>query len=191
MTPSEYVEPPEPSKWPGVVGTINIVLATLGLLCYGCGAGNALLGPVLARMMAQGQQVPTPPPVVTVTQVVVSCASFLLSCWLLAAGIGLVKRLPWARNHAIGWSVAKIALSLISTGAGVALAEENARMINNQMTQGGQAPPFTFTAGLFIAIAAVSLAWYLIWPVVLLLWLSRGSVREEVRLWGGASAGTI
>jgi uncharacterized protein YneF (UPF0154 family) len=46
---------------------------------------------------------------------------FILSCCLLAAGIGMLKLRPWAWKLAVGWSVAGLILAVINFIASFAL----------------------------------------------------------------------
>ena len=39
------------SSWPGVIGTISIILAALGIMCWGCNSGSSILNMVAPDMM--------------------------------------------------------------------------------------------------------------------------------------------
>lgn len=180
--------PPPISKWPSVVGTISIVLASLGLVCYGCGTVNGLVSAFMGGIAAPGQQPPPPAPgPVAAMQIGSACVSTLLSAWLLAAGIGLLRRRPWGRPGAIGWAVAKLVVAVVSTAIAIVQAEQAAQYVNDAIaqgsSQGGGSVSFKVTAAMLMSFYVAALLWSLIWPVFLLAWLSRARIRDEVRSW--------
>ncbi len=177
-------EGPPRTKWPMVLGTISIILAGFGLLCYGCNSASTIMQPMFMGMMPEDQRPATAQGAQLVIQIVQICALFLLSVWLLIAGIGLCRRSPWSRSWALGWCWAKILLSLCGTAVGFIFVDDMVRQINDQFQQQGSNFPFTISRGIMIALFAVGLVWSLIWPVIMLLWLTRGSIREEVANWG-------
>ena len=190
--PSEIGEaPPKPSGWPMTIGVICIVFGSLGLVCYGCNAVSTMATPFMMGMVPEDQRPATPQGVQLVVQVVQLCAAFALSVWLLIAGIGLTRRRPWARGQCIGWSLMKIVLTVISSGVGVLMAPNMVQQINDQMTQGGGPPLFTLTVPMFIAFIVLSLLWYLVWPLFLLIWFSRPAVKAEVDTWAAQARAMI
>ncbi|MHC4128409.1 MAG: hypothetical protein ACYTE6_04010 [Planctomycetota bacterium] len=182
--------PETPSRWPTTIGVINIVFAALGLICYGCGSLNTVASPWLAGMMPEGQRPATAQGIQLVIQIAQMCTATLLSIWLLFAGIGVLKRRAWARPHCIGWSVAKIILTLLGSVAAAILAPQTVEQINDQLSQQGPAP-FTVTVAMIKIFVIVSMLWFLIWPVFLLLWFSRGRIADEVAEWAAESQAVI
>ena len=134
-------------------------------------------------MVPEEQRAATAQGLQLVIQITQMCMAFALSVWLLITGIGLVRRRPWARASAMGWSVAKVLLTLASTAAGLLYAQESVDQINDQMSQGGQEPLFTMTMQIMYIIFAVTVVWFLIWPIFLLLWFSRESIKSEIKVW--------
>ncbi|MHC4416033.1 MAG: hypothetical protein ACYS0G_12185 [Planctomycetota bacterium] len=191
MTPAaQVVERLEkPSGWPMAIGVINIVLASIGLLCYGCGSINTMVSPWLAGMVPEDQQPVTAQGVQLVVQVVQMCAAALMSVWLLFAGIGLTRRRAWSRVNCIGWSIVKILLSLLGTGIGLLFAQQTVDQFNDQLSKSGQA--FTLTVPMIMIAVVVSLAWFMIWPIFMLIWFSRAKIREEVAQWEAESRAMI
>ncbi|MEE2906292.1 MAG: hypothetical protein VX527_00520 [Planctomycetota bacterium] len=45
------------SRWPGVIGTISIVFAVLGIMCWGCSSGSSILQLVAPELMAEFSQI--------------------------------------------------------------------------------------------------------------------------------------
>lgn len=190
--PSELNDPGAPSSWPTTLGVICIVFGGLGLACYGCGSVQTALGPWMAGMVPEEQRPATPQGLQLVVQVAQMCTAFALSVWLLVAGIGLTRRRPWSRAHCMGWSVVKILLVVVGTVAGALFAPDSVQQVNDQLSQGGrQTPPFTMTTQIIYIILLISLLWFLVWPVVLLLWFSRASVKAEVEAWAAESRAMI
>ena len=194
--PSEYeqtapTEPvdewgePQQSRWPGVIGTISIVLGSLGVLCYGCNSASTLAAPFLPASM-QNQAAQGPQQAIQIAQL---CLAFLLSVWLLTSGIGLLRRRSWIRTSLLAWAVVKVVLTIIGTVMGVIFAEDITRQINDSMAasaqaQGGSTPPFTFQASWIIIFVVIMFFWSLIWPTVVAVWMLRANVVEEVQSWG-------
>ena len=94
--PSEVGElPAKPSGWPTAIGAISIIFGSLGVLCYGCGAGWTMVTPMLLSGMPADQRPPTPQGAQLFAQIFQQCAAFGLGLWLLIAGIGLTRRRSW------------------------------------------------------------------------------------------------
>ena len=189
--PSEVGEVPrKPPSWPGAIGTISIVFGAMGLVCYACLSLQTMATPLIVGMVPEDQRPPTPQGIQLFVQIFQLCAAAGLSVWLLIAGIGMTRRRPWARSHTVGWSVAKILLSFISTTMGVVFASATVDQINSQLSKGGT-PPFTVSITWVMVFVAIALVWALLWPVFLLIWFSRGAVKDEVAAWAAESHAMI
>lgn len=160
--------PPKPSVWPMAIGVIAIVFGSLGLLCGG-------VGPVvtIAQQHAQGLYL--------FFIAFQGCASLGLSLWLLIAGIGVVRRRAWARAHLIGWSLSKIAMILLGLVAAVLFVNQVIDPVNAQLEEAQMELRFTATMALIMAVIGGVFA--SIWPLFVLIWLARSSVKEEVAAW--------
>lgn len=183
---TQYAEPDPAaarSKWPAIIGTISIVLGGLGLLCYGCGSLNTIVSPMLVSAMPEDQRPATPQGMMLVLQVAQTCAAFLLSLWLLFAGIGIVRRRSWGRGGHIGWAIMKIITAIAGMLIGLVFLPDSVQQINDQLNQGTGPPPFEMTEGVMLVILVVMSVWAILWPIFVLLWFLRGNVREEVRGW--------
>jgi hypothetical protein len=194
MHDAGYVDVPETS-WPKVIGIISIVLASLGLACYGCQSVSTIFQPMMVGAMPEEMRPPAPSTMQMAYSIATYCISFLLSLLLLFAGIATLKRKPSGRSLHVLWSVLKVVVSLISFGFAVMLAEEIADQVNAQMQQQsqqtGQPPMFEMTPGMMIIASAVTTAIMLIWPVFLLIWFNRGKVKDEVSTWGSIERDVI
>lgn len=181
--PTEFSGMPEtPSKWPTVIGTISIILGALGLVCYGCGTLNTAGSSSFSSMLPEDQRPPPVPAAQLAVQITQMCVTWLLSAWLLAAGIGLVKRRRWARPHHLGWAVAKIVVAVVGTAISFIFIQDSVRQINDAMSQQGP-PPFTVTEELVTVVMIAVMIWFLIYPIFLLLWFSRRKIKAEVAAW--------
>ena len=108
--------PKAPSTWPTVIGVLMTVLASLGMLTYGCGAiWNAIWPAISARVSqtaAGGNR--TFEAQLEVTRHYLAWNIFNaivmvgLSLMLLMAGIGLLRRRPWCRRIGIMWAIARV-----------------------------------------------------------------------------------
>lgn len=169
-TPTSEIDdlPPKPSVWPMAIGVIAIVFGSLGLLCGG-------VGPVvtIAQQHAQGLYL--------FFIAFQGCASLGLSLWLLIAGIGVVRRRAWARAHLIGWSLSKIAMILLGLVAAVLFVNQVIDPVNAQLEEAQMELRFTATMALIMAVIGGVFA--SIWPLFVLIWLARSSVKEEVAAW--------
>ena len=170
------------TKWPGTIGTISIVLGVLGLMCYGCGSINAIVGPYMANMLPADQRPPAPPPLVSAIQIGQTCITFVLSVWLLSAGIGLLKRRRWSRGAHVGWAFAKILLAMISAVVGILIMPQTIKQINDQLSHSGKIN-FRVTEPLMMTVIVISTVWFLIYPVFLVMWFSRAPMKTEVATW--------
>ncbi len=188
--PSEVGElPAKPSGWPTAIGAISIIFGSLGVLCYGCGAGWTMMTPMLVGGMPADQRPPTPQGVQLFVQIFQQCAASGLGLWMLIAGIGLTRRRSWSRAHLIGWSVGKILLVLVGMLVTVLFVGEMVEQFNAQLEQANV--QFRVTTAMVVGLVAITQVWFLIWPVFLLIWFGRGSVKDEVAAWATESRARI
>jgi hypothetical protein len=165
--PVEAATPPAGDRrttWPLVIGTISIVLGSVGALQYGAGFYFVItelryLGPIA-----------------------VSALILLLSVWLLMAAIGVVRRKGRAVQSLRRWALVKIAIYGISM-AGVIVALFTMSNVAAKFAQLLGPKTNYMGPGAFAVALLVVLSWFLLWPTVILIWLSRGSVRDEVERW--------
>ncbi len=160
------------SRWPLVFGIVGIVLAAWGLL--------GSIGGIFSMEMMHGT--PMPPPAVAWTSIAVSIA---LAAILLAGSIGLLSRRPWTAPTLWWWAIISVIYLVGSTVATVAFPDT----FMPQLTQAGagtgaQGPPPAMMRTFVYFGAIIGLLFGLAWPTIVLLWMSRRAVREEVRDWG-------
>ncbi len=169
------------SKWPSVLGVLCIVFGALAALA-GCFC-------VLSALFFHGFYTSFPNPITGGTleffvseiaaghegQVLVrSLATVALAVIQLVAGGGLFKRRRWAFNVVWFWAILKVLL-LISD---LVLESHIAPLPPPNVT------PTTIYVNASIVLDGllIGLAWAL--PVFMMIWLSRGKIREETAAWG-------
>ncbi len=167
----------EPPAWPKVVGIISIVLASLSLVCGGCGLVQNVMG------LAQGGkdvEIPNsatihiPPP--SVLSVGLGVLGWLWAVLLLVAGIMTVKRLAKARLLHLVYASVSIVLTIASVAVGMA---EMRRVFDAfaQNAQMAQMAGFMRMGAYAVMCFAVALG--LGYPIFLLVWFGVMGKRPE------------
>jgi len=180
--PTETAGPqlPElPSRWPTVFGVVAIVFAGLGIF-FG---GNALLSILRYEPPPNAAgQTPTVPPMVIINVLL----SIGLAVLLLISGIGLMKRRACAPKWLTRWAVVYIIYAVVN-GILNFYAQRGPIAAMSSTTQPTGIPggsPMTF----FVIAFVLGLVWACAFPVLLLIWFSRKSIKAEVAQWSGAES---
>lgn len=154
-------------RWPGVVGTISIIWASLNMICGGCG----VLSPILMSFaLAPAEEKFGPMPDVMrpgALQIAAAGGGLLWAIVLLVAGIMLTLRKPAARPLHIVYAAGSIVLSI----AGTVLAILNQQAIaqwaaNNPGSEWAKQSNPTIS----YIVLAVAIILGLAWPVFCLVW---------------------
>ena len=123
-SPVEIPPPAEPPKWPGTVGVISIVWASLGMLCGVCGPAALLLMPMLMKK-AEDQNGPYPPELLpSKLQVALSFTGLPIAILLLWAGIATLRRQRSGRPLHLVYAIISLGLAIAATAAGVVHMQE-------------------------------------------------------------------
>jgi hypothetical protein len=175
------------SRWPVVIGVIGIVLASLGLVC-GC-AGY--FGPAFAQwgmdMQAQSGQ-PTDPFTMANLQAqrnlyvftaILTTAGLIVAAIELTGSIALVRRRASARMLIMAYAIAAVVMACVGIGYQLMMKSETERILAEQ---GTQMPQAFAQVGLIIGLA-FGILFGFGWPIFLLVWFSRGKIRDEVEQW--------
>jgi hypothetical protein len=147
------------SAWPIVVGVISIVLAAGGILNFGFSFIDGLSGNIGRSI---GSMVP-----------------MVIAIWLLISGVGVLRRQRSGAANLRNWAIVKLLFSFICIGVisvGASLSLEG--LLEGMEMEGISIPP-----GLAYALIFAYLLWLISWPVFVLIWLSRPSVKAEVATW--------
>lgn len=185
------VAAPAKTRWPGVIGTIAIVVGALGILISAWGVLQQVF---ITRITAM---VPGQEPMIVVYErwrtpmIAVMAAGVLVAAVLLAAGIMLVRRKP-------GAAAACLVYAVLRTVQGGALAVTTGLMqrdlVEASMTTAASGNPAALAAAgatapaVAIASAAAVMVWALALPAFLFVWFVRPKIRREVRSWRAARA---
>lgn len=155
------------STWPSVIGVMAIVFGSIGLLLVGVQiVGSLFLG------SAASPQGPFTGPAWTWASVAVSGA---LAFWHIVAGSMVFGRRRKGPPVLIAWAIAD---SVVVVGLGIAtLALAGAA--NQGVPPGGAA----VVTAMVVASALLGIVPQLIWPVFVMIWLARRTIRAEWRAW--------
>ena len=181
--------PPTPgrrtSNWPRVIGVISIALGALAVL----GAAVGLAMQAISAAVGRGR---TPffamPESMAAWNAISNVIGIGFGVLLLAAGVMLLKRRPVARTMHLVYVPCAIVMDLIGTILMLASIDEFVELMGRDMP--GRTPA-EFEAMMRAAIAAGAVIGGLIgliYPVFLLIWFSRGKIRQEMAAWAGGQA---
>ena len=147
-----------------VFGILNIVFGALGLVCGGFGVLVFFLAtqsPEFANEFNRSISSQYAKGYVRLLQIS-SCFYFILSVIQIACGVGLLKEKNWGRTGSLGYAVLSILSSIAST-------------IGNIMLAKGP------TAALTPIFSCIGLVIGVIYPVCILIFLTRPNVVEALR----------
>jgi hypothetical protein len=167
----------EPPAWPKVVGIISIVLASLSLICGGCGLVQNVIGLVQGGKdveMPNSAAIHIPPP--SVLSVGLGALGWVWAVVLLVAGIMTVKRHAKGRLVHLVYAGVSIVLTIGSVAVGMAEMQRvfDAFGQNAKLAQmAGMIKIFTYAVMCF----AVTLG--LGYPLFLLTWFGMMGKRPE------------
>lgn len=160
------------------LGVFNIVYAILFRLCCGfVGAISYLVFGAAMQRFAEEQGVQMPAFELSgplqAYSTINAFLSLVLGVALLAAGIGLLTLRPWGRSLSLGVAAAEVVWAIIDFGISLFLIYPRmAEMIQGELTPAQQ---MVFS----VVVGVVSVLIRLAYPVVLLVALSRGSVKRQ------------
>lgn len=155
-----------PSKWPVVVGIIAIVLSALGLLGGVCGM---VMMTVAKPLMQNMPNMPAGALEITPTLIATTAVNLGLSVMLLVVGIGFLKRRAWSARLGMVWAIVDIVAVIVNVAVAPRMAAAQS---------GGQAEAVGASIGMVCGAT-----FGLVFPVFLLIWLSRAKIKQEVASW--------
>lgn len=191
---------PPAAAWPKTLGIFSIVLGSLGVLANGCGSCFMLAGPSFLVSMMQNMPKDRPAPpgqnpqaaIDTMTlmqpwmlaQGVVILVTLGTSVWLLIAGIQMVMRKPVSVPSHKAWAWVRMGLAAVMLVLGVvSTLLTAARQAEISQTYGGS----DTAQGVMIkglAFGFIGFVLIMIYPVVVLVVLSKPWAKSEVARWG-------
>jgi hypothetical protein len=172
-----------------VLGILNIIFGSLGLVCFVCAGIGLLVGSGLSSIGPPGAQNQpnaldqqkymaahiTGYVAIEVTRAVIG---LVVAAMLLASGIGLLKMRSWARLAGLGYSGVQVILLI--AGLLYSIFVLNPVMADYYVEQAKKSPtptPFTFSPSLFHAIAFLVFLFGFWLPLTNLIILLRSNVR--------------
>lgn len=180
---------PPPSKWPTVVGVIGIIVASLGLLgSVCCGLASPLYMPAAIEFMKQAPNM-TPeqidakiaaiPPLYYILPA--SLVGLALSVLLMVGSIGLVRRRErsvkllkiWAWTD-LGYNVVSLPIQVMFQMRGTAYPGAGPEEMIG--------PASTLCCGGLLGF---------VFPIFVLMWLSRRAIKDEILMWAELRQGAI
>ena len=171
-------------RWPLVLGVIAIILSGLGVVAYGIQMAQMIVlpnlmpegtGGVEAMMLAAGP-----------SAWIAIILRILTSILLLIIGIGLISKVRWAITLTWWWIVLKIITELLCSIVQV-FVQYRAFTAEDYFSTSSQAAMTTFLI-FMILFGILTLLWYLIGPVFMMIWLTRPRVRAYWNAWGGSDS---
>src|SRR3954469_1748826 len=118
MTPvppvDELALPPEPPKWPKVIGIISIVWGSLSALGGLCGLASRLLGRMMGSLTEK--ELGPMPPAMTISPLQMGFAGLglVIAVVVLSAAISTVSRRPTGRTLHLAYGVAALVCAVLS-----------------------------------------------------------------------------
>ena len=187
--PGALAPPQRPANWPTVIGTIAIVFGSGGILVGLWGAASTFGMRFFEWVMEQSQ-----PSGIVDRQVAVmeawlpwtvgsSLLATAIAILLLLGGIRLNKRKRSSMRLLKFWAVVKIPVVVVLSIAEMLMQER----LFEIMGQSSGGIPMPFGGGFYDVMIVVTLVFGLAWgwalPVFLLIWLSRGKIKNDVAGW--------
>ena len=159
-----------PSAWPIVVGVISLIFSAGGLLLHTVGA-------LLDGSSASAQPDEAHQASYFVGQLVGAGTAILFSLCLGIGGAGVLMRRRWGALLLKIWAAVKAILASLCFWGGLGLL----------LAMGFSGPVrenFGLGVGIAIAIMVLVYAWFMAWPVFVILLFRGDKIRAEVAAWG-------
>ena len=160
-------------SWPTVIGVVSIIFGGGGTLMYLLSLLANLLAPAAGGGASAGY---------STGRIAGKLLPMVLCIWLLVSGIGILRRRQSAMVSIRRWAIAKIviyALFFTCIFAGLFISAGSIDRLNEEL--GG------VLGGLGVLMIALFLllvlAWFLSWPVFILIWFGREKIQQDVGHW--------
>ena len=105
-----------------------------------------------------------------------------LAVLLLIGGVGVLRRRAWAPRACNTWAVLKVLLVIANAVVGYAVQKQTLLWMQGQSAR--MPPGWGAISGSMPGMTACfALLWGWALPVFLLIWLARGTIKEEIAPW--------
>jgi len=155
-----------------VFGILNIVFGAMVLCSFPCALGLQMM-PVPANAPQAGN-VMMSTPFLRGYSMASLLIGVLLAAWELAAGVGLVRSRPWGRWLSVSYGYASILIALASTVVGILFISPAIR----EATQSIPDPMMRDIMAFMPVFMVLGTCFSLIYPVLLLIFMSRQNVKD-------------
>lgn len=178
--PGDLALPKRQSVWPGVVGTISIVLGALASAASAWQAVGPFFLDVFLSMMPEESRTQLSSYTESIwTQVAVGLVSLAAAIVLIIAGVRLVQRRRVAVPLLWTWIVLKTLSALATTAMTLYLQKIQFEAAGSQTA----ALPAGVATFILVATGVLTLGWYLLYPAFIAVWILRPKIRAEVGGW--------
>ncbi len=170
--------PARPASWPGVIGIICIIVASISIL----GGIWGLVVPLFMRgIFAAAAQTPGGAAAVAMQSIgqVNSAIMLVLAFVLLAGGIALNGRRRVGARLLLTWSILRV---ILAVAISIPMAQAMSAQAAAVAAQSRGAPAGMVSGFMFVGVA-VGLVWSCSLPTFLLIWLSLASSRRHIGEW--------
>lgn len=192
------VEPPFRERPPAVPPTLRYAVAApvrppawplaIGIICIVLGAGGVFVNlfgllsyTVLSAKMGALQPAPHVLEEMKVSGVLTSLLNVLVAVLLLVAGIGMAQRRRWSVALARVWAVVRILAVVVGMAFAMVLQTRQFAAMPAQVAGPFNMPKFSN------AVIVLGMVFGLLWgwalPVFVLIWLNRGTIRQQTEGW--------
>lgn len=184
---------PEPS-WPKPVGILAIVFGSYGILEHVCGAAS----PLFMGLMTQAATQALPAGEADAMRAQADAmAPYLLplllgnmlllgsAVLLLVAGIRCVSRHPACRQLMLIYAAAELVLTMLYLGLSWVMNNAVMAAVAQSPSTAGAPPGMMSMIGTLSGVAGFVLGLLFLapWPIFLLIWFNRRTVKDQVLLW--------
>lgn len=179
-----------PSTWPMVLGVLGCVMGVGGVITGLWTMASPLFIDAASRFVPNGQQTMAEPMKGwTVWFVVSGLVTIVLAAVLLMSAIGLIRHRRYGPRWAFRWACVKIPWGILATVIGIVLQMDQMEATQAQIAQNPGAGPGAMMMtqqvmpAIMIFFGVLTVLWYALLPVAMLVVLTRPSVRTEIDGW--------
>lgn len=188
--------PTQASAWPTVIGTILIVIASLGLLFNVCGGVMSTIMPAIMSKVAESS--PQANDAVFQAQIAVmqkymgwsiinALVMLALSVIMLMGGIGIVRRRRSGVTMSRLWAVLRIIWAIPASYVGYVVSMETFKAMEQASADSGQtgmpAGVMGFMQGLGVIGVIIGFVIVCLLPGFILIWFALPKIKAEVATW--------
>lgn len=169
--------------WATVIASICIVFAVLGALVALFSAGVPLFSGWTQGFGQTNQSFLAPFKAMNSHSrlyAALGVGLLLLAGLQLAGGIGLLNARRWCRPALLSYALLKIVAAGLELWLSIVVTQQQ----QIDMAQANMAPPPAAAGLINMVVLGLNTAWKCLWPVFLLVWFNRPSIKAQIRKWG-------